>query len=217
MEGASGRLTWEVCGGKSIGAAGGRTMKMPLLRGTFEAALPNAVYLRQERGRLARFFIRLRAGRPRSFLQQSKQYWAGVPVWEAGKFACVVAAGLVVAGCARVETYDRKSAPEYVTVKATDFFVNGPMQPGRPIELPAQEFVKVLSRDPGFSVVLLEDGKSGWVDSRSIRPAPPAGRAVPEEEIFPERAITVPPMPEPDLKLPVEDVPQQGKTSQKKS
>ena len=134
--------------------------------------------------------------------------------WWAGKFAGVLAAGLVVAGCAHIETFDRKSAPEYVTVKATDFFVHGPMQPGRAIELPPQEFVKVLSRDPGFSIVLRDDGQSGWVDSRSIRPAPPAGRAVPEEEIFPERVI--PPPPEPDLKLPVEDVPQQAKAPEKK-
>jgi hypothetical protein len=121
----------------------------------------------------------------------------GLRVRRAMRFAGVLAAGLVVAGCAHVETFDRKSAPEYVTVKATNFFVHGPMQPGRAVELPAQEFVKVLSRDPGFSVVLREDGQSGWVDSRSIRPAPPGARAVSEEEIFPERVI--PPPPEPDL------------------
>lgn len=123
----------------------------------------------------------------------------------------VVTSWLAVAGCAHVETFDRESAPEYVTVKATDFFVHGPMQPGRAIELPPQEFVKVLSRDSGFSIVLLGDGQSGWVDSRSIRPAPPAGRAVTEEEVFPENAVKLPPLPEPDLKLPVEDVPQGGK------
>jgi len=111
-----------------------------------------------------------------------------------------------MAGCSAVEKFDRKSAPDYVTVKATDFFVNGPMQPGRAVELPPQEFVKLLSRDSGYSVVVLGDGRSGWVDSRSLRPAPPSARAVTEEEVFPERAI--PPEPEPDLKLPVQDVPE---------
>ena len=115
----------------------------------------------------------------------------------------------VLAGCSGIETFDRKSAPEYVTVKAADFFVHGPMQPGRPAELPAQEFVKLVGKDSGYSIVLLGDGRRGWVDSRCIRPAPPAGRAVAEEEVFPEKAL--PPPPEPDLKLPVDDVPQGGK------
>ena len=116
----------------------------------------------------------------------------------------------VLAGCSGIETFDRKSAPEYVTVKATDLFVHGPMQPGRPVELPPQEFVKLLSRDSGYSVVALGDGRSGWVDSRDLRPAPPSVRAVTEEEVFPEKAATFFPVPEPDLKLPVEDVPQGG-------
>jgi len=126
----------------------------------------------------------------------------------AGKSWGVMLAGLLVAGCSGVETFDRKSAPEYVTVTKADFFVHGPMQPGRPDELPPQEFVKLLSRDPGYSIVLLGDGRSGWVDSECLRPAPPSARAVAEEEVFPEESL--PPLPEPDLKLPVKDVPQKG-------
>ena len=116
---------------------------------------------------------------------------------------------VVMAGCSGGEKFDPKSAPEYVTVRETKFFLRGPAQPEKPDELPPQEFVKLLGREPGFSIVLLGDGRSGWVDSRSLRPAPPAARAVTTEKLFPERAL--PPLPEPDLKLPVEDVPQGGK------
>ncbi|MEI8310673.1 MAG: hypothetical protein WCH98_07950 [Verrucomicrobiota bacterium] len=125
--------------------------------------------------------------------------WA-MPLW-------LLAVGLVMMGCSGVETFDRKSTLEYVTVAPTDLFVHGPMQPGRAVELPPQEFVKLLSRDSGYSVVALEDGRSGWVDSRSLRPAPPSVRAVTEEEVFPEKAALFPPVPEPDLKLPDENVP----------
>ena len=128
--------------------------------------------------------------------------------WMAKKSLWLLPGVVVVAGCSGVETFKRESAPEYVTVKAADFFVHGPMQPGRPVELPAQEFVKVLGKDSGYSVVLLGDGRRGWVDSECLRPAPPSGRAATEAEVFPEKAL--PPLPEPDLKLPVEDVPQKG-------
>ena len=135
---------------------------------------------------------------------------ASLPVWVAMKYGGVLAVGLVVAGCSGGETFDRKSAPEYVTVKTTDFFVQGPMQPGRAVQLPPQEFVKLLRRDLGFSIILLGDGRSGWVDSRNLRPAPPSARAVAEEEIYPERAFKISPLPEPDFKLPIEDVPPSG-------
>jgi len=122
----------------------------------------------------------------------------------------LLAGGVVLAGCSGTGTVDRKSAPEYLTVAATDFFVHGPMQPGRADELPPQEPVKLLRKDSGYSIVLLGDGRSGWVDSESLRPAPPSGRAVTEEEVFPEKKANFPPLPEPDLKLPVRDVPQDG-------
>lgn len=124
----------------------------------------------------------------------------------------MLAGVLVMSGCSGFKTFDPKSPPDFVTVKATKFYLKGPMQLEKPIELPAQEFVKLLSRDPGFSVVLLGDGRSGWVDTRHLRPAPPSGRPVPEEEIFPERVLKRFPVSltelEPDLKLPLNDVPE---------
>ena len=139
--------------------------------------------------------------------------------FDGGEKLGVMLAGLLVAGCSGVETFDRKSAPEYVTVKASDFFVRGPMQPGRPDELPPQEFVKLLGKDSGYSIVLLGDGRSGWVDSACLRVAPSSGRAATEDEVFPERAAArneelFPPSPEPDLRKPIKDVPSVSRPNQ---
>jgi hypothetical protein len=119
---------------------------------------------------------------------------------------------LVMTGCSGFKTFDPKSPPDFVTVKPTKIFMKGPMQVEKPDELPAEAFVRLLKRDPGFCVVVLDDGRTGWVDSRHLRPAPSSGRPVRKAEILPERmAKYIPvflPELEPDLKLPVGDVPE---------
>ena len=143
---------------------------------------------------------------------------ASASVWP-GRILCLFLICLVAAGCAGPETLGQKSAAEYMTRGTTKFFVHGPMQPGRPVELPPQEFVKLVGKDSGYSIGLLADGRRGWVDSASLRPAPATGRAASADEVFPERAAArnealFPPLPEPDLRQPLEDVPSVSLPSQ---
>jgi len=101
-------------------------------------------------------------------------------------------------------------AGECVTSRQTDFFADGPAQPGPPIKLPPQEFVDVVRHESGYSIVKLQDGRSGWVDSTCIRTAPPLAKAAREDEVFPENAASIDTaldFPAPDLTLPVDEIP----------
>ncbi len=132
--------------------------------------------------------------------------------WVTRKNLWLLAGALVVTGCSGFKTFDPKSPPDFVTVKPTKFYLKGPMQLEKPDELPAEAFVKLMKRDPGFCVVVLDDGRTGWVDTRHLRPAPPSGHPVRKAEIIPERMVKYVPVAlpelEPDLKLPVSDVPE---------
>lgn len=121
---------------------------------------------------------------------------------------------LTLAGCAMREPYPSDMAPEYMTSRSTDFFEYGPMQPGLPEKLEQQTFFTVLDKSSGYSRVQLTNGKTGYVASEDIEPAPPTARAVPADrpsrlrgDAFPDAPAT--PLPEPDLELPVDDVPAQ--------
>ena len=111
-------------------------------------------------------------------------------------------------GCAPMEVYTSENSPEYMTVKKTPFFLHGPKQPGAPDVLQPQTFVKLQRKEYGFSVIQLDDGRSGYIATEDIRQAPPAGRAVNEDELFPQRRIesTFVPPPEPNFSLPVGEV-----------
>ncbi len=117
--------------------------------------------------------------------------------------------GLCLTGCAsRMEVFAPDQAPEYMVARTTPFYKNGPSQPGRPDQLPPETFVQLKARDAAYSVVALPDGRSGYVATEDLRPAPPTGRAVAGAELFPEKyadfaAVN---LPEPDLTLPVEDI-----------
>jgi hypothetical protein len=74
----------------------------------------------------------------------------------------------------------------------TNFFVNGPAQPGRPEKIPVETFLAVLKRDSGYSYVKLEDGRTGYIASEDIASAPPTARGVPFDRPKPERIIEVP-------------------------
>jgi hypothetical protein len=109
-------------------------------------------------------------------------------------------------GCAHDVTYSPDQAPEYMTDGDTKFFLHGPLQPGLPDELPPQTFVHVLRKEYGYSLVQLSDGRSGYVANENIRVAPPDAPAVSTAELFPETDPIVN-EPEPDLTLPVAEMP----------
>ncbi len=124
-----------------------------------------------------------------------KEYLAGVVLF--GLF-----------GCAPLEVYTLENSPEYMTVKKTPFFLHGPKQPGPPDVLKPQTFVKLQRKEYGYSVIQLDDGRSGYIATDDMRKAPPTGRAVNEDELFPQRRVesTFVLPPEPDFSLPVEEV-----------
>ena len=125
------------------------------------------------------------------------------------EYAIFAAIALGYPGCTPVQVYAPDQAPEYVTKRKVDFFPYGPQQPGPPEILERETFVKIQSWEPGYSKVTLGDGRSGYVANEEIRVAPPAARPVADEELFPERYALL--IPEPDLTMPVEDVPEDAK------
>ncbi len=71
-------------------------------------------------------------------------------------------------------------------------------------------------REWGYTQILLPDERTGFVATEDIQPAAPMGAAVSEDELFPNRQpsaeplpVVEAPLPEPDLQLPVEDVPEE--------
>lgn len=122
-----------------------------------------------------------------------------------------------VFSCAPLEVYTPENSPEYMTVKLTPWYRRGPQQPGDPDMLKKQTFVRLVTKEYGFSRVQLADGRTGYVATDDIRLAPPPGRAVGERELFPERLVEpAPPLPEPDLAMPVAEIPQKNQTEEVK-
>ncbi len=108
--------------------------------------------------------------------------------------------------CTHLEVYSPDKAPEYIVDEETEFFRYGPSQPGRPDELPAQTTFKVLKKEEsGYSEVVLDDGRRGFIATEDIRVAPPTAKAVPRDELFPP--AVEPPLPEPDFRKPISDIP----------
>jgi hypothetical protein len=122
---------------------------------------------------------------------------------------CLLAVGLVASSCATVrQSYEPGREPEMMTTRETAFYLHGPAQPGRPEMLAPQTFVALSQQESGFSRVRLDDGRFGYLATEDLRVAPPSGRAVAEAELFPERIENVAlNFPEPDLTLPVADLP----------
>lgn len=121
---------------------------------------------------------------------------------------------LFLAGCAAPPIYTPETAPEYTLKRETRFFAYGPAQAGRPEKLPVETEFRVLQKGLGYTQILLPDERTGFVATEDIQPAAPMGAAVSEDELFPNRQPSEPPpvveapLPEPDLQLPVEDVPE---------
>jgi len=74
-----------------------------------------------------------------------------------------------------METYAPDSAPEYVIIRdLTGFYRLGPEQSrGADASLPRQTRVKLLRREMGFSLVQLEDSRTGYVANENMAVAPP--------------------------------------------
>ena len=91
-----------------------------------------------------------------------------------------LASGMVVAACA-TQTFSPDEAPEYVTTRdPTPFYLNNPKQVGGPdATLQAQTRVKLLRKRTGYSLVLLEDSRQGYLANAYITPAPPGSQTRP--------------------------------------
>jgi len=114
--------------------------------------------------------------------------------------------GLACSACTHMEVFAPNKAPEYIVDKKTDFFRLGPQQAGAPDELPALTIFKVLKKeDMGYSEIELSDGRRGYVATEDIRVAPPLAPAVTHDTLFPP--AVEPPLPEPDFRKPVSEIP----------
>lgn len=76
----------------------------------------------------------------------------------------VAVVALWLCGCAG-PTYTPDEAPRFAVLRErVDFFRQGPLQPDPPDErLPQDTSVRMLRREFGYSLVMLEDGRTGYV------------------------------------------------------
>jgi len=88
--------------------------------------------------------------------------------------AIVGAVCLVFSGCA-VVTFAPETAPEYVVIRDfSPFYRLGPMQgKGPDASLRAGTRVKLFRREMGFSLVQLEDLRTGYLANENMADAPP--------------------------------------------
>ena len=104
----------------------------------------------------------------------------------APKLILLFACALALIGCA-TKTYAPDQAPEMVTVSDfTGFFRFGPMQSGGPdASLKAGTRVKLLRNEMGYSLVMLDDERTGYVANECLAPAPPRPKPQPGEVAAP--------------------------------
>lgn len=81
-----------------------------------------------------------------------------------------------------METFAPETAPEYVIVRDfSPFFRLGPQQPSGPdASLRVDTRVKLLRREMGYSLVQLEDSRTGYLANENMAPAPPRPPKPPE-------------------------------------
>jgi len=86
-------------------------------------------------------------------------------------------ASIILTGCAAPEHF---SDPRESIVRGeAEFFCLGPAQPEPPEKLPGGTLLHILRKDSAFSFVKLGDGRTGYIDSSFLAPAPPMAPAVP--------------------------------------
>jgi len=88
--------------------------------------------------------------------------------------AGVLALPVALAGCA-TKAYAPEEAPELVTITDfSGFYRLGPLQSRGPdVSLKAGTRVKLLRKEMGYSLVMLEDQRTGYIANESLVPAPP--------------------------------------------
>ncbi|GAB4165982.1 MAG: hypothetical protein Fur0032_03090 [Terrimicrobiaceae bacterium] len=92
---------------------------------------------------------------------------------------------LTGAGCA-VLTYAPEMAPEKVTIVDSPFYRFGPMQPRPDDFLPTGIRMRILRQEMGFSLALLDDGRTGYVANETLAAALPR----PKPSATPKRSAT---------------------------
>ena len=104
-------------------------------------------------------------------------------------------ASIILAGCAGSEVFTEPR--ECMVRREAEFFCLGPAQPGPPEKLPRGALLPILRKDSSFSFVKLGDGRTGYIESSDIVPAPPTAHAVPFD---PPEITEVPEPAPPDLR-----------------
>ncbi len=117
--------------------------------------------------------------------------------------------GLLVLSACASQTLNPEQAPDYViTRNFTPFYTERPV-PGATTDVSLQEKtrVKLLRKGPSYSLVKLEDSRTGYVTTKNISVAPaelqqtPSGATRAEPQITPQRKKRVrgaaPPTPRP--------------------
>ena len=87
--------------------------------------------------------------------------------------ALLVATGIVFGACA-TQTFRPEEAPEYVVTRdPTPFYLSKPRRGGTPdAALSPETRVKLLRQQAGYSLVLLEDSRRGYVANAYLTEAP---------------------------------------------
>jgi hypothetical protein len=104
-------------------------------------------------------------------------------------------ASVLLAGCADPEVFSEPR--ESVVRREADLYCLGPAQPGPPEKLPRGTLIHTLRKDSAYSFVKLGDGRTGYLDSSDIAPAPPTAPAVPFD---PPETLQMPEPVPPDLR-----------------
>jgi hypothetical protein len=120
--------------------------------------------------------------------------------------ALLVATGVVFGACA-TQTFRPEAAPEYVVTRdPTPFYLSKPRQEGTPdAALSAETRLKLLRKQANYSLVLLEDSRTGYVANVYLKQAPPGSQQRPfgSPEIQPPRKKRAAPSPTPAPTQPI--------------
>src|SRR4029077_3200308 len=94
--------------------------------------------------------------------------------------ALLVATGMAFGACA-TQTFRPEEAPEYVVTRdPTPFYLSKPRPEGTPdAALSTKTRLKLLRKQTGYSLVLLEDSRKGYVANAYLSKAPPEAQERP--------------------------------------
>lgn len=100
------------------------------------------------------------------------------------QFFLALVLAIFATSCETTQNFSPEEAPDYIVIRDyTPFFRTGPMQSRGPdASLPTQTRVKVFRLEMGYSLVQLEDLRTGYVANENIAVAPPRRPAKEEPE-----------------------------------